>query len=82
MKTQPAHSKIYECSLPPSLKHTSSQSLIAETVTHNTHYPISNHLSINKLCLEYACFTTSNSQIDEPKTYKEAVKHKEWQEAM
>lgn len=84
LRNQPAYLKIYECSLPPSLQHTGSQVVVAETANYKSHYPISNYVSTNKLCPEYACFTAAISQIDEPKTYKEAVKHKykEWQDAM
>lgn len=74
-----AHLKVYECALPPSLQHSINYvySNDIETNSAGKLYPISNHLSINQLCHEYDCFTASITQIDEPKTYKEVIKHTE-----
>lgn len=65
-----------------SLQH-SSQSYNALSC-HSTgkKYPISSHIFVSNLASSYACFPTSITQLTEPKTYKQAVKIIEWQNAM
>lgn len=73
---------MYECILQPSLHHDSSHTQANLVHSSGQQYPISQHLSIDNLCPNHACFTTFTIQLDVPKTYKEAIKHIEWRRAM
>ncbi|CAH9084675.1 unnamed protein product [Cuscuta europaea] len=79
VRSFPIHLQDYTYELPSSITsgiHTSSSSC------NSVRYPIQNYITYNRLSTSQSCFTAALSKITEPKTYNQAAKFPEWQDAM
>lgn len=75
----PSYLQVYDVQLPPSIVNGKQVNAVSSK---GVTYPISTHLATSSLSPEYRVFTAAISQLTEPRTYRQAAPHKEWQEAM
>ncbi|OMO51399.1 Reverse transcriptase, RNA-dependent DNA polymerase [Corchorus capsularis] len=78
ISTQPKHFRQFEIDLPPTITHMQQPS----SSTISTVYPLSHFVSYQRFSHSHQVFLVAITAHDEPKTFRQAVKHEHWQEAM
>lgn len=76
IKTPNKFKNFYHAPLPRTKTH------LVNLGTQSCKYPLSNFLSFDKLSPKHRAYTIPLSEINEPTSYHEAIKHKHWRQAI